>query len=46
MHSLTVSLRLLELGDFGDSYVIGREKYAEFRELSLKMYEMKIQPVT
>ena len=36
----------LELGDFTDSNVYGRRKYARFRELSLKIYEMKIQPVS
>ena len=46
MHSLTASLRLLELDDFCESNIFGRGKYAEFRELSLKDYEMKIQPVT
>ena len=35
----------LELGDFTDSNVYGRRKYARFRELSLKICEMKIQPV-
>ena len=45
MHSLTVSLRPLELGDFCESNVFGREKYAEFSELSLKIYEIKIQSV-
>ena len=45
MHSLTVSLRPLELGDLGESNVFGRGKYAEFSELSLKIYEIKIQPV-
>ena len=43
--SLTVSLRPLELSDLCESNVFGRGKYAEFRELSLKIYEMKIQPV-
>ena len=42
MDSLTVSLRPLELGDSGESNVFGRGKYAEFSELSLKIYEMKI----
>ena len=35
----------LELGDFGDSYLIGRGKCARFCELQLKICEMKIQPV-
>ena len=39
------NLRHLELIDFADSNVIRRGKDAEFRELSLKSYEMKIQPV-
>ena len=45
LHSLTVSLRPLELGDFCESNVFGREKYAEFSELFLKIYEIKIQPL-
>ena len=44
MESLTVSLRPLELGDFCESNVFGRGKYAEFSELSLKIYEITIQP--
>ena len=32
--------------DLYESNVFGRGKYAEFRELSLKIYEMIIQPVT
>ena len=36
----------LELGDFTDSNVYGRKKYARFCGLSLKSYEMNIQPVT
>ena len=43
---LTVTLRQLELADFGDSNVIRRGKYAELCELSLKSYEMKIKPVS
>ena len=46
---LTANLRHLELADFANSNVIKRVikrgKDAEFRELSLKSYEMKIQPV-
>ena len=42
---LTANLRHLELGDFCKSNVFGREKYAEFSELSLKIYEIKIQSV-
>ena len=45
MDSLTVSLRPLKLGDLGKSNVFGRGKYAEFSELSLKIYEIKIQSV-
>ena len=45
MDSLTVSLRPLELGDFFKSNVFGHGKYAEFSELSLKIYEIKIKPV-
>ena len=45
MHSLTVSLRPLELGNFCESNVFGHGKYAEFSELSLKIYEIKIQSV-
>ena len=44
MDSLTVSLRPLELDDLGEFNVFGRGKYAEFSELSLKIYEIKIQP--
>ena len=36
----------LEFGNFSHFGVYGRRKYAEFRELSLKSYEMKIQPVS
>ena len=43
MHSLIVSLRKLELGDFGDFKVIGRGKYTELRECVKKPYEMKVQ---
>ena len=43
MHSLAVSLRYLELVGFGYSYVIGREKYAEFRGLSLKTADSKLK---
>ena len=43
---LTVTLRQLELADFGDSNVIRRGKYAELCELSLKSYEMKTKPVS
>ena len=46
MHSFNTILRYLELGDFGDSYLIGRGKCARFCELQLKMYEMKSQPVS
>ena len=42
---LTAILGHLELTDFADSNVIIRGKYAELRELSLKVYETKIQPV-
>ena len=42
---LTANLRQLELGDFCKSNVFGREKYAEFSELSLKIHDFKIQPV-
>ena len=42
---LTANLRHLELGDFCKSNVFGRGKYAEFSELSLKIYEIKIQSV-
>ena len=45
MDSLTVSLRPLELGDFSESNVFGRGKYAEFSELSLGIHEIKIHPV-
>ena len=34
------------MGNFINSNVYGRKKYARFRELSLKSYEMKIQPVS
>ena len=44
MDSLTISLRPLELGDLCKSNIFGRGKYAEFSELSLKIYEIKIQP--
>ena len=40
------NLRHLELIDFADSNVIRRGKDAEFRELSLKSYEIKIQPAS
>ena len=43
---LTVTLRQLELADFGDSNVIRLGKYAELCELSLKSDEMKIKPVS
>ena len=44
MDCLTVSLRPLKLGDLCESNVFGRGKYAKFSELSLKVYEIKIQP--
>ena len=34
------------MGDFSHSDVHGRKKYAEFHGLSLKSYEMNIQPVS
>ena len=43
---LTVTLRHLQLADFGDSNVIRLGKYAELCELSLKSDEMKIKPVS
>ena len=42
---LNAILVQLDLGDFSHSDVYGRRKYAEFRELSLNSYELKIQPV-
>ena len=42
---LTVTLRQLELADFGDSNVIRLGRDAELCELSLKNDEMKIKPV-
>ena len=42
---LTVILRQLESADFADSNVIRRGKHARFLGLSLKTYEMNIQPV-
>ncbi len=42
---LTAILGHLELTDFADSYVIRRGKDAEFLELRIKYYEIKIQPV-
>ena len=45
LEKLIASLICLELGDFDKSIVYGRRKYARFHELSLKIYEMKIQPV-
>ena len=46
MHSLNVILVYLELGDFTHSDMYGRRKYAEFRGLSLKSYEINIQSVS
>ena len=43
---LTAILGHLELTDFAYSNVIIRGKYAEFCELSLKSYKMKIKPVS
>ena len=43
---LTVTLRQLELADFGDSNVIRRGKYVELCELLFKSYEMKIKHVS
>ena len=43
---LSAILRQLELADFGNSKVIRRGKYAELCVLSLKSYEMKINPVS
>ena len=45
LEMLTANLRHLELGDFCESNVFGRGKYAEFSELSLKICEIKIQSV-
>ena len=45
VHSLIAILVQLELSNFGNSNEFRRRKYAEFRELSLKICEMKIQSV-
>ena len=44
--SLNVSLGWLELDNFDDFNVIGRGKYAEFREHAKKSYVMKIQALS
>ena len=42
---LNAILVWLELGDFADSNVNRHRNDARLRELSLKIYEIKIQPV-
>ena len=46
LERLIVSLIYLESGNFNNFNVYGRRKHARFCELSLKIYEMKIQPVS